>query len=299
MTATQAVSKRPWPVSLAGAATVLVWAASVSYLAFTDRSTCQFALIVAGYALYLTAVGRWLLPRTVPLESEPVLRAEGTRPRLATRCFVVILFIALVALDGAAYAGIQSGVEVPLLTPMIRYLLTVHLWPGVGGVELLNFATYALVPGLLLLALGARPHELGLRLPARATAVATIVCLLPCLGYVGWGLARGKLTPLGVLLLVVHNLLSNGLSEEFQVRGMVFSHLRAFLRTDWALFIQAVVFALLHFHPNGSEELADPVGSLAGDIALNMPVALAFGYLALRSRSLTLPTLLHLFNWQP
>jgi hypothetical protein len=99
--------------------------------------------------------------------------------------------------------------------------------------------------------------------------------------------------------LVVHNFLSNGFSEEFQCRGMIFSHLRAFLKTDWALLVQAVVFGLLHFHPNGVEEQANLAGSLAEDLALNMPVALAFGFLALRSRSLVLPTFLHLFNWHP
>jgi membrane protease YdiL (CAAX protease family) len=287
------------PLSLAGATALFLWAASVVILAFSDPNTCYFAFIVAGYAIYLGAVGMWLLPKTVPADAEPVLRAAATRLRLVARCVVVGAAVALVAMDGAAYAGIKSGSTVPLLTPMIQYLLTVHLWPGVGGLELLNFATYALVPGLLLLALGARPRELGLCVPARGTFVATLVCLIPSLGFVGWGLVSGKLTPLALLYLVVHNFLSNGFSEEFQCRGMIFSHLRAFLTTDWAQLVQAVVFALLHFHPNGVDEQANLAGSLAADLALNMPVALAFGFLALRSRSLALPTFLHLFNWQP
>jgi membrane protease YdiL (CAAX protease family) len=300
MTPAFTATQRRAPVSPAVATTLLIWVASVVIVAFSDLNTCYFAFVVAGYALYLGAIGKWLLPKTVVAEEETVLRTVERRPRrLAARCIVVMAAVALVALDGAAYAGIKSGYTVPLLSPMIQYLLTVHLWPGVGGFELLNFATYALLPGVLLLALGARPRELGLCVPARGTVVATILCLIPSLAFVGWGLATGKLSSLGLIYLVVHNFLSNGFSEEFQCRGMIFSHLRAFLRTDWALMVQAVVFALLHLHPNGIEERADLLGSLAEDLALNMPVALAFGFLALRSRSLALPTLLHLFNWQP
>ncbi|MFL5242296.1 MAG: type II CAAX prenyl endopeptidase Rce1 family protein [Gemmataceae bacterium] len=278
------IRPRRAPVSPAGATALLVWVASVVIVAFSDLNTCYFGLAVAGYAVYLGAIGKWLLPKTVAVEEETVLRAVEHRPqRFAARCVVVVAAVALVALDGAAYAGIKTGYRVPFLTPMIQKLLTVRLWPGVGGLELLNFTTYALVPGLLLLALGARPRELGLCVPARGTVAATLLCLIPSLAFVGWGLATGKLTALGLFYLAVHNFLSNGFSEEFQCRGMIFSHLRACLRTDWALLVQAVIFALLHFRPNGVEERADPLGSLAEDLALNMPVALAFGFLALRA----------------
>jgi membrane protease YdiL (CAAX protease family) len=282
---------------LPAACAVCLWSASVAYLAAYDRDTSYFALAVAGYALYLGAVGRWLLPKTVPLEAEPVLRAAG--PRLAARWAAVAAAVALVALDGAAYAGIRGAVPVPLLTPMVQRLLAVRLWPGVGGYELLNFATYALIPGLVLAALGARPGELGLCAPAAGTLPGTALCLVPSLAFVGWGVAGGLLTPPGLSYLVAHNFLSNGFREEFQCRGMVLSHLRAVVPTGWAVVLQAVVFSLLHFHPNGAEERADVLGSLSGDIALNLPVALAFGYLALRGRSLALPTALHLFNRQP
>ena len=80
---------------------------------------------------------------------------------------------------------------------------------------------------------------------------------------------------------------------------MALSHLRALLPTGWALLAQALLFAVLHFHPTGAEERAAPLRSLAEDVALNMPLGLAFGYLALRGRSLVPPTLLHLFRWTP
>jgi membrane protease YdiL (CAAX protease family) len=80
---------------------------------------------------------------------------------------------------------------------------------------------------------------------------------------------------------------------------MALSHLRAFVGIGWALLGQALAFALLHFHPAGAEERAAPWRSIAEDLALNLPVGLAFGFLAVRSRSLLLPTALHMFRWVP
>jgi membrane protease YdiL (CAAX protease family) len=158
---------------------------------------------------------------------------------------------------------------------------------------------YAFFPGLVLLALGARPRELGLCLPARRTIIASLVCLIPVVSVVSWGAATGRLAPAAIFWLLVHNFFSNGFTEEFLCRGMILSHMRAFIQTGWAQLGQAVAFALLHFHPARAAEQISPWRSLAEDLVLNLPVALAFGFLALRSRSLALPTLLHMFRWLP
>ncbi len=276
---------------------ILLWSASVLVLALLDRQVFFFALAVVGYAFFLWAVGAWLLPGAG--EPSEVLRTRATGRRLAARCAVVGAAGTLVFCSGAALAGMQSGATVPLLTPLFQTLGEIHLWPGVGGIELWKVASYVIVPGAVLMALGARAMELGLRLPSVRTTLATLVCLVPSATFVGWGVWSGRLSAAGLFLLLIHNLFSNGFSEEFLCRGMMLSHLRAFLDTDWALLIQALLFALLHFHPTGAEEQQMPLRSLAEDIALNLPLGLAFGYLALRSRSLVLPTLLHLFRWTP
>jgi membrane protease YdiL (CAAX protease family) len=136
-------------------------------------------------------------------------------------------------------------------------------------------------------------------LPAGRTALATLVCLIPVVSFVGCGSATGRLAPAALFWLLLHNFFSNGFTEEFLCRGMILSHLRALFQTGWAQLGQAVAFALLHFHPAGAAEQASPWRSVAEDLALNLPVALAFGFLALRSRSLALPTLLHIFRWLP
>jgi membrane protease YdiL (CAAX protease family) len=126
-----------------------------------------------------------------------------------------------------------------------------------------------------------------------------VACLIPVVSFVSWGVATGRLTPAALFWLLLHNFFSNGFTEEFMCRGMILSHLRAFGKTGWAQLGQAIVFALLHFHPAGVNEQAAPWTSLAEDLSLNLPVGLAFGFLALRSRSLALPTLLHVFRWLP
>jgi membrane protease YdiL (CAAX protease family) len=279
------------------AAALLLWSASLVVLVVIDRQVPVFPLAVAGYAAYLAAVGAWLLPRTVSTEQERILRAAATSPRLAARCGVVLIAMAFVYTDDLVVA--LPGEFSAVLAPWLAWVRNIRLAPGLGGYELFNFCMYAFFPGFLLLALGARPHELGMCLPARRTIVASLVCLIPVVTFVGWGAATGRLAPAALFWLLMHNFFSNGFTEEFLCRGMILCHMRAFFRTGWAQLGQAIAFALLHFHPAGAAEQVSPWRSLAEDLALNMPVALAFGFLALRGRSLALPTLLHMFRWLP
>jgi membrane protease YdiL (CAAX protease family) len=297
---TTATDPRPPALSPASAVvTFLLWGASLAVLATADRAITVFALAIAGYAAYLFAVGAWLLPRAGPAGPADALRAAGGRGRLLARSAVVLATAAVVFATGAALAGLDTGAAVPVLTPWVSALRTVRLWPGVGGVELFILGSYVLVPGALLLALGARPRQLGLCPPAPGTALASLACAVPSLAFAVWALASGRLTAAGLGFLMVHNFVSNGFCEEFLCRGMVLSHLRAALPTDWALLVQALIFALMHFHPTGLDEQARPLRGVAEDVAFNMPIGLAFGFLAVRSRSLALPTLLHCFRWVP
>jgi membrane protease YdiL (CAAX protease family) len=278
--------------------TVLLWVAAVLVMGFADRRVPVLAFVVAGYAGYLAAVGAWLLPKSAPVAQPDVLRVRATGLRLALRCTVVLVSLIFVYTDDIVAALPDAPLRASLTASLVA-VRGIRLVPGLGGFELYRFGTYAMLPGLLLLALGAQPRELGLCWPAARTALATFICLAPVVSFVGWWVAAGRLAPTALAALMLHNLLSNGLTEEFQCRGMVLSHLRAFLTTGWAQLGQAIVFALLHFHPVEAEEQAAPWRSLAEDVAFNLPVALAFGLLALRSRSLVLPTLLHVFRLVP
>jgi membrane protease YdiL (CAAX protease family) len=299
METTATNSRFPWVSTAMAVATLVVWAASLGGLAAADQEFPIFPLAIAGYVAYLITVGAWLLPRPRPGRLDDVLRAAGGRGHLVVSSAVVLVAAAVVFATGAALTGLDTGFVVPVLTPWVNELRQVHLWPGVGGVELFILASYVLVPGALLLALRARPRQLGLCPPAAGTTLASLACVVPSLAFVVWALASSQLSAAGLGLLMVHNFVSNGFCEEFLCRGMILSHLRAALSTDWALLVQALIFALMHFHPTGLDEQARPLRSAAEDIALNMPIGLAFGFLAVRSQSIALPTLLHCFRWVP
>jgi membrane protease YdiL (CAAX protease family) len=165
--------------------------------------------------------------------------------------------------------------------------------PHLGGLELHNFLTLALLPGILLFALGMRPQELALTPPRRGTLAATLACLVVPFGFIVWGFAGNGLTVVALALLLLHNLLSNGFSEEFFARGMVFSQLRARLPNDWALMAQGLVFALVHAGGTFGEEHGNPLRTIANVVALNFPMGVALGAMAVRSRSLVMPVVVH------
>jgi membrane protease YdiL (CAAX protease family) len=159
---------------------------------------------------------------------------------------------------------------------------------------LYNFITLALIPGVLLFALGTRPKELGLCPPVKGTFAGTLACLFLPIGFIVWAFVSKGLTLTRLFFLLVHNLLSNGFSEEFFARGMILSQLRALMTSEWALVLQGLVFALIHYGSTIHDEHGNVIRILAYVIALNFPMGLALGFMALRSRSLVMPTIVHI-----
>jgi len=90
---------------------------------------------------------------------------------------------------------------------------------------------------------------------------------------------------------LLRNFLSNGFSEEFLMRSMMLSHLRAFVSKDWAVVGQAILFGLFHL------DLFTKVDSwaleIARVIAMNAPMGFFLALIALRARSVVLPGLIH------
>jgi membrane protease YdiL (CAAX protease family) len=152
---------------------------------------------------------------------------------------------------------------------------------------------FVLVPGVLVVALGARRRELGLTRPARGTFVATLAVTSLFLLSWTWRIMHGRPSVPMLSLFLIHNLLSNGFSEEFQTKGLVLSHLRAFMGTGWALVVMALLVALLHSADAVHDE-RNILGVLANGIALNVPMNYFLGRAALRTKSLFLPVIVHL-----
>ena len=63
--------------------------------------------------------------------------------------------------------------------------------------------------------------------------------------------------------------------------------------TDWAFLIQAVLFSLTHYGVSIGEEHGRAALVVANVLAENIPIALLFGLMALRSRSIAMGTIVH------
>ena len=269
---------------------IAIWIGALMILLLSEPTMALLALASGAYAALLAGLTAWLIPKTDVPEPDTVLRASGTRRALALRIAVVVAAVVWTAAFGVE----RGGFKVPLLTPLLKSLQTVRLAPHLDGFVLHNFFSLALIPGILLIALGTRPRELGLCAPVRGTLKATLACLAYPLIMVIWAFTSKGLTIAGLFFWLLHNLLSNGFSEEFFARGMILSHLRARLKTDWALVLQALIFALLHAGGTIPEEHGNPARIIANVVGLNFPMGLALGFMAIRSRSLLLPTLVHI-----
>ena len=262
-----------------------LWVASVIVLLVQDRGTAFIALGFGAFMLLLWLVTKRLVP--APQGGQDVLIAIGCRKRLVARCLIVAASLAV------TFLHLLAANKVLALPSLEHALASVgNLAPSLGS-GLRNFVMFALAPGLLVIALGARPRELGLTRPARGTYLATLAVTGLFLLSWAWRMTHGGPSIPMLGLFLAHNLLSNGFSEEFQTKGLVLSHLRAFMRAEWALVVTAILVALLHSADAVHDE-PGMLGVLANGLALNVPMNYFLGRAALRTRSLFLPTAVHL-----
>jgi hypothetical protein len=219
--------------------------------------------------------------------TQSTLIAAGSRKRVIVRAMIVAAAVAVTFLH---LLGANRVMAVPYLESALRGIA--RLAPSLGS-GLPNFAMFVLVPGVLVIALGARRRELGLTRPAKGTLIATLAATgLFLISWI-WRMTHGGPTIPMLGFFLVHNFLSNGFSEEFQTKGLVLSHLRGFMQTEWALAVMAILVALLH-SADAIHDEPTVIGILANRIALNVPMNYFLGRAALRTRNLFLPVAVHL-----
>ena len=274
---------------------LVLWLASVMALFAADASMAALAAATAAYAAVIGGATLWLLPPPAPAAGDDVLRFQpGSRRNLVLRLAIVGLTATYIFFQGMAGGALRPhGIYVPLLTPVVLAAVRVHT-PLRGGLSpVLNFVMYALVPGTLLLTSGTSGRELGLVRSRPGSGRPLMIALTLPVIMCATALLRGGITVTGLLWIVVHNLLSNGFSEEFQSRSMNLAALRALAANGWALVVQAMIFALLHAGDTIPDYPGHPLLVIANVVALNAPMGLALGHMALRSRSLVMPAVVH------
>lgn len=266
-----------------------IWAACLFWFGRFNPSMAGAAAGSAFYAAVLGGLALWL-GRPMP---EDYLRVASGRRTLIAWSIVAGIEFCWALLYGIAYGGVDGGVRIPVLTERIGELLRWHPVAGVNGATLLNFFSIGLIPVCAVLALGARRREVGLVRPVRGTGALSLACLLLPAGFVIWAFARGLLTAGTLGVVVLHSLLSNGFPEEAQCRGLFLAPLRSVLPGSWAIVLQGLMFGLIHFGGAIPEEGGDYLRAAAAAVALNFPMGVALGVVAIRTGSLALPIGIH------
>jgi membrane protease YdiL (CAAX protease family) len=285
-----------------------------------SRIPARAALFVGGYLVlwgaataYLAAKGAdWTLPvislavfgAALPLLSLPLTR-KAAPPRIAVarptlELSAILIFLVLYAVVflvwgmSATRAALPAGREQELLVMTVKLLVHVA------------------APALLLAALGAKVAPLfSLRIggpgfwPPLLVLGAIILALL-CL--VSPALSEIEALHASVATLVwaapasfIWLAIEAGLCEEFLFRAVLQTRLSAALKSEAGAVVGgAVLFALAHVpglvlrgHPGVDGYSTDPVQVIAFTIAVLSPVAVLFGTLWARTRSLLLIVLLH------
>ncbi len=284
--------KRPSPPSFKAPGTIAllcVWLLAVVVLLIGDRPTAYLAIGIGAAIALLVAAGRWTLPAGND-DPDGVLRQEGTPTQLALRGLVaagLVIWIALI--------GLSFQVDVPLVRELRNWSDSVPTGLPRGGLSLFVTGTCVVIPWCALLALGARPSQLGLRWRWGGYLRLLLWIAVP-LGIMAWRVATGHISIVGLLLLLLENFMLNGFPEEFVFRGVVLSFCRRYVTTDWAILIQSVVFSLFHYGVTIGEEHGRALLIIANVIATNAPFGYIFALMALRSRSIAMGTIVHFMS---
>lgn len=234
----------------------------------------------------------WLTARvTRPLPPEP----EATRhsPGRAWAQLGVVAAIILITGLPARSVPLWSGMVVRLHGAG-EAVLPVE-WFGGPGNAIANPAQYFVISLILLLALGAKPRELGLDRGHRVWQVSLI--WLVGLGLILiWPAAAGALTAQAFVRRVIGNFFQNGFFEEFLFRGALQTRLSSFLSAPLALIVQALIFGLWHLGANTRSFDGNVAAGLAWCIVSQGVLGLAFGFIFHRTRNLVAPTVAHVMT---
>jgi membrane protease YdiL (CAAX protease family) len=274
------------------AAYLLLWIAATCYLAAkgADWTLPAISLVVFGAGLPMLGIAltRGAVPPPIPVN----------RPALELCALLVFLCVYAVGFLGwgmsATRAALPAGREQELLVVAVKLLVHVA------------------APALLLAALGARIAPLfnsGLRAPGfwppllvLGAAILGLLCVVsPALSEIKALHASAATLAWAAPATFMWLAIEAGLCEEFLFRAVLQTRLAAVLKTEAGAVVSgAVLFALAHVpglylrgHPGVDGYSSDPLQVVAFMIGVLSPVALLFGTLWARTRSLLLIVLLH------
>jgi uncharacterized protein len=271
---------------------LVLWAAAAAYLALKGADWTQPAVLLGVFGAALPALSIALTRNASP---PPVI---VRRPGLELAAVLLYLLIYAVVFLGwgmsAARAVVPAGREQELLVLALKLVVHVAL------------------PVALLAALGAKFAPLfssGLNRPGfwppllvlGAIILALLCVVSPALNDIQALHASAATLAWAAPAAFIWLAIEAGLCEEFLFRAVLQTRLTAVLKTETgAVVIGALLFALAHApglylrgKPGVDGYSTDPLQVVAYTVALLSPIAVLFGTLWARTRSLLLIVLLH------
>jgi CAAX protease family protein len=274
------------------AAYLALWAAATIYLAAkaADWTLPAMSLGVFGAALPLLAIA--LTRNSAP----PAVAVR--RPRL--ELWALLAFLVLYAVGFLGWGMSATRAVVPAGREQELLVLAAKLLVHVGAPALLLAALGAKIAPLFSSGLG-RPGFWPPLLVLGALILALMCVVSPALDEIKTLHVSLATLAWAAPATFIWLALEAGLCEEFLFRAVLQTRLAAVLKTEaGAVVTGAVLFALAHVpglylrgHPGVDGYSTDPVQVIAFTIAVLSPVALLFGTLWARTRSLLLIVLLH------
>jgi membrane protease YdiL (CAAX protease family) len=269
-----------------------IWAAATAYLGIKGADWIFPAISLAVFGAALPALSVALTRKAAP---PPVVVRRPTLELWVLLGFLVVYAVAFLGWGmSATRAFVSAGREQDSLMLVVK--LVVHV----------------AVPAILLAALGARLAPLfnsGIGRPGfwppllvLGSIILALMCVVsPALSEIAALHASAATLAWAAPAAFVWLALEAGLCEEFLFRAVLQTRLAAVLKSEaGAVVTGALLFALAHMpglylrgHPGVDGYSTDPVQVIAFTVAVLSPVALLFGTLWARTRSLLLIVLLH------
>jgi membrane protease YdiL (CAAX protease family) len=286
------VSRIPARAAIFVGSYLILWAAATAYLALkgADWTLPAISLAVFGVALPLLS-----LPLTRKAAPPKITIKRPVLELWSILGFLGVYAVAFLAWGmSATRAALPAGREQELLVLAVKLLMHVA------------------APALLLAALGAKLAPLfdsGLArrgfwpsLLVLGAIILVLLCFLsPALGQIEALNVPGATLAWAAPACFIWLGLEAGLCEEFLFRAVLQTRLAAVLKTQAGAVVGgAILFALAHVpglflrgHPGVDGYSSDPVQVISFTVAVLSPVAVLFGTLWARTRSLLLIVLLH------
>jgi len=273
----------------------LVWVASLAYLVASGNGITGSVGFAAGILLFCALTVA--LTREEPMTDQ--VQADQSITLRWLQLGIVILDICITTYSGYLF-NMRPGqsTNIPVWSTVVNFFgnlgaqflgLLVDNSPALAGA---NPAKYVFIPLALLLLTGARFSELGFRRGHRVWQVIVLWASIPVL-FLVFQVVTGAANLLYLFRTFIGHFLKNGFSEEFLFRGAFQTRLRLFMKADWALVIQALVFGLWHIGLDTRTMGGDWVAGLALGIASHSIFGLVMGILFQRTRNLIAPSVIH------